>query len=325
MQGHLALCCKATLPVLGMGRVGVTTGEQQRERPLVQATRCLVKQPGGVSHLEVVSSITDTYCLDTRHLIDFRCAHALVCLCPCAVTCMSVPLLLLCCGQDITHVGTDDNGAVRFRSLLTNLRKLILRGVAVSLPALQPVATRLHQLDLTASRLHGSSDGFLTRGWTALTTLSLADARVETASMTAALELPALEELDTLDFRHQGGVLQLDQLTGNCPNIRKLRLRVDNDLARGREGRAPCCSLMSLGRLADLYMEILTWGEPINADLDFDLPASLMRFEVGGVFGGGWVFNFFWALREAMKCVRRGAQLRRVSYACIGADMQPAQ
>ena len=237
---------------------------------------------------------------------------------------MSVPLLLLCCGHDIIHVGTDDNGAVRFRSLLTNLRKLTLRGVAVSLPALQPVATRLHQLDLTASCLHGSSDGFLTRGWTALTTLSLAEARVENVTVTAAFELPALEELDIISFRHQGGVLQLDQLTGSCPNIRKLRIRVDNDLARGREGRAPCCSLMSLGRLADLYMEIFT-EEPINADLNFDLPASLMRFEVEGVCGGDWVFEFFWALREAMKCVRRGAQLHRMMYMCIGAPLQPAQ
>ena len=211
---------------------------------------------------------------------------------------------------------------MRFRSLLTNLRKLTLRGVAVYLPALQPVATRLHELNINASRLHGSAHGFLTRGWTALTALSLVNARVETATMTAALELPALEYLDIIGFRHPGGVLQLDQLTSSCPNITGLRLQLDSDLARGREGRGPCCSLLDLGRLTKLYMYIL---EESHANLDFNLPASLTHFEVEGGEDGECVVDFFWALSEAVKCVGRGAQLHK--FTCLRAEayLQPAQ
>ena len=146
------------------------------------------------------------------------------------------------------------DAAVYLCSLLSNLRRLRLFNVPVSLPALQPVATRLRELDLKDSRLQDSADGFLTRGWTVLTALSLENARVETATMTAALQLPALEDLDIIGFRHQDGVLQLDQLTGSCTNIRGLKLQLDSDLARGRDGRGPCCSLLRLGRLADLYI-----------------------------------------------------------------------
>ena len=60
VQIHLALCCKATLPILSMGhvRVGIDEhgrDEHERERPLLQAARCLTKQPSDVSHLEVWS------------------------------------------------------------------------------------------------------------------------------------------------------------------------------------------------------------------------------------------------------------------------------
>ena len=80
MQGHLALCCKATLPILCMGHVNVRTNRLERERPLLQATRCLTKQPDGVSHLEVSSRHSNCglsmMCSDvsTHHLIDLRCA-----------------------------------------------------------------------------------------------------------------------------------------------------------------------------------------------------------------------------------------------------------
>ena len=53
VQSHLALCCKATLPILCMGHVRVKTDHHLYERRLRRATRCLTKQPGGVSHLEV--------------------------------------------------------------------------------------------------------------------------------------------------------------------------------------------------------------------------------------------------------------------------------
>ena len=52
---------------------------------------------------------------------------------------------------------------------MSKLRKLTLKSVVFCLPALQPVATQLLELNVYNSRLQGSSDGFLTRGWTALT------------------------------------------------------------------------------------------------------------------------------------------------------------
>ena len=211
---------------------------------------------------------------------------------------------------------------MRICSLLTSLRKLTLYNVAVSLPALQPVASRLHELDIFGSRLQDSADGFLTRGWTALTMLSLTCTHMESANMTAALELAALEELDIIRFRHQGGGLQLEQLTGSCPNIKELRLQLDSDMARGIEGRAPCCSLLKLGRLTDLYVSIEE--EQLPCSLDLDLPASLTLFVVEGTEYGVMV-DFFWALSEAAKCIRSGAQLRRLSCYPAHACLQPAQ
>ena len=202
-----------------------------------------------------------------------------------------------------------------------NVRQLTLHNVAVSLPALQPAATRLHELDISCCRLQDSADGFLTRGWTALTRLSLTHTLVESATMAAELDLPALEELDIIGFRHHSGVLQLDQLTGSCPNIRGLRFLLDSDAARGREGRATCCSLLKLGRLADLHVCI---GEKEHLSVDLDLPASLTLFVVDGIEYATYV-DLSWALREAAKCIRRGAQLRRLT--CYPAELylQPAQ
>ena len=228
--------------------------------------------------------------------------------------CLAVPL------PKSTWDGTNCRWCCGFRSLLMNLRKLTLQNVAVFLPALQPVATRLHELHLPASCLQGRSDGFLTRGWTALTKLSLARASAEDTDLTQLLNLPALEDLNILNFRHQGGSLQLDQLTGSCPQIRKLMLQQDS--VWGREGRGPCCSLLKLGRLADLYVQ--TGEELLHASLDLDLPASMTTFRVAGDEGGDDV-DFFWALREVMKCIRRGAQLRKVTCYQADAYLQPAQ
>ena len=160
MQTHLALSCKALLPILGMGHVRVNLGKSGR--PLLSATRCLTKMPCGASHLDVFSWVGhDKQWLGTRHLIDLRCAHA-----PMWCWCMHACGHCLCCAVSRNFRGWNrcDNAAVCFCSLLTNLRKLTLYKVAVSLPALQPVATRLHELHMPASCLQGRSDGFLTRG-----------------------------------------------------------------------------------------------------------------------------------------------------------------
>ena len=78
MQGNLALCCKAMLPLLYKGIVSVRLDhhddEAEGEKPLSQLTRCLSQQPDGVSHLELFSIKLRH---DTCDLIDLRCAHAL--------------------------------------------------------------------------------------------------------------------------------------------------------------------------------------------------------------------------------------------------------
>ena len=224
-----------------------------------------------------------------------------------------------------TRDGTGANVAiVRFRSLLTNLRKLTLNRVVISLPALQPVSTRLRELHLQNSCLQGSTDGFLTKGWTALTSLSLTHSRVEAASLTGPLNLPALEDMKTIWFRHQGGALQLDQLTGSCPQLKRLSLELGVDSAQGGGGRGPCCSFRKLRRLEDLFMSVKE--KLYDASLDLDLPASLTQFEVAGVGeGDDWSVDLFWALSEAAKCIRRGAQLRIVECRHVEARMQPAQ
>ena len=72
---------------------------------------------------------------------------------------------------------------------------------------------RLRTLSPTNVSLEGSADGFLTAGWTALTSLSFSRSCAAKDNMSSALELPALEMLRNRLFRHRGGVLQLDQLT----------------------------------------------------------------------------------------------------------------
>ena len=75
VQSHLALCCKATLPIMCTGHVRVRTDRHERERHILRATHCLTKQPSGVSHLEVSPRElrADFVRPDTRHLVDIRC------------------------------------------------------------------------------------------------------------------------------------------------------------------------------------------------------------------------------------------------------------
>ena len=141
--------------------------------------------------------------------------------------------------------------------------------------------------------------------------------------MTAALELPALEEIDIRGFKHQGGVLHLDQLTGSCPNIKGISFQLGSELAQGREGGRPCCDLLDLGQLASLVMQIEE--ESFHANLSFDLPASLTHFEVQGANVSRRTVDFFWWLSEAVKCIRRGAQLRKMTCRYAEAYLQPAQ
>ena len=216
--------------------------------------------------------------------------------------------------------GTDVDAALCLRSLLSNLRKLNLIRVAVSLPALQPVATRLRELNLDGSCLQGSANGFLTRGWTALTTLSLEHARMETATMTAALSLPALEEMDMNGFRHQGGELQLDQLIDGCPHVRGFSFQLEDCVMQGSSG--PYCSLLGLGRLTDL--SVWTLLDPHHETLDLDLPAGLTRLSFDASRSEGEL-DFFWALNEAARCIGRGARLRKLVCTDTEADRQPAQ
>ena len=327
MQANLALCCKETLPILCMGHVTVKTDPFRGERRFLEAICCLLKKPKGVLHLQVQSEIDYAYHtqFDTYNLVGFRYAHAHIrcwCVHGCALPCHCLCLLYS------THAKTGTKGAVRMRSLLSNLRKLSLLSVTVSLPALQPVATRLHELRMSGSRLQGSAYGFLTMGWTALTTLSLNEACMESATMTAALELPALEDLDIAGFRHQGGVLQLDQATASCPSIRQLRLHSDS--ARDGGGTGLCRTLPKLRRLT--HCSLYIGEEPLHrADTDINLPTSLKGLTIEGPFYGKLgrsrddVLELSWVLSQAAQCIRRGAQLRSVTGIYTDACLQPMQ
>ena len=99
VQRQLALCCKATLPILCMGHVRVRAVKEHLERHLLNATRCLTKQPGGISHFELWSwdiHYKGTVLIGIHHLADLRCAYAVVCLlmCLCHVWCADVLRML---------------------------------------------------------------------------------------------------------------------------------------------------------------------------------------------------------------------------------------
>ena len=206
-----------------------------------------------------------------------------------------------------------------FRSLLSNLRKLTLTSVFFFLPTLKPVATRLLQLTLDFSRLQGSASGFLTQGWTALTSLSLTHTRLENATLTDALKLPALEDASIYCFRgQQNEELRLDQLTGSCLQVSRLVFNLS--MAQATETSRHSCRPLNLSRLADLHiMEIEG-----QANIDLDLPPSLIQLRFRGKFRDKCV-DFFWALREAAKCAGRGAHLRKLICERAEANLQPAQ
>ena len=325
VQSHLALCCKATLPILCMGHVTINTDKKQLEQPLLQATRRLIKQPSVVTHLEVWSRSSSCgnvrFIVSTHHLIDLRCAmlsHA-----PTHASIHEYALLLLCQTRDGTHAVTDGDAALCFSRLLSNLRNLTLGRVAISLPALQQVATQLHELNVSDSHLQGSADGFLTKGWTALTSLSLTHTFMENATLTAALQLPALEDVHICMFTgHQGGELQLDQLTGSCPHVSRMEFHLSNRFHQATEASRQSCGLLNLDRLADLHIKM----SPLQANLDLDLPPSLTQLKFEGYPGGNTKsVDFSWALREAVKCVGRGAQLHRLICSCAEVYLPQAQ
>ena len=223
-----------------------------------------------------------------------------------------------CCTLATTEhrTGTDTNAALCFRSLLSNLRKLTLDKVAVSLPALQPAATRLCELKVSRSRLQGSADSFLTKGWTTLTALSLTQSRMDKAMLTSALDLPALEDVHIWGFTgYRGGELQLDQLTGSCLQISRLEFQLGSRFQQATEASLQSCRLLNLKRLAELHVMSCS----LEAKVDLDLPPSLIRLELGGDV------DFFWALQEAAKCAGRGAQLQSLICDCAVAHLQPAQ
>ena len=236
------------------------------------------------------------------------------------MTCLGVPLLLLCHNH---RKETDANAALCFRSLLSNLCKLTLSRVAVSLPALQPVATRLRELNVSGSRLQGSAEGFLTKGWTALTSLALSHTRMDRTILTATLELPALGDAHICWFRgHQDGELELDQLTGGCPQVSRLVFKLAKCWQHFSQASRQRCSLLNLSRLADLQV----MSDSLQDIVDLDLPPSLtqLRFQ-GEECCSGAIFELSWALREAVKCIGQGAQLQKLVCNCEGAFLEPAQ
>ena len=156
------------------------------------------------------------------------------------------------------------------------------------------------------SRLRGSADEFLSVGWTALTSLCLEGSQVMDNGLTA-LNLPALEVLGIRAFRLRGELLRPDQL--HCPQLCSLAFQLDSSLAWSGNGSRQCCSLLSLARLTTLS---INHSSPL-ATMDFSLPASLTRLIVQDSSINS-IADLNWALLEAAKCIRGGAQLRSSTY-----------
>ena len=207
---------------------------------------------------------------------------------------LAVPLPL----STTYRAGTVVNVGVCCRSLLSNLRVLSLESVAIHLPALRPIATRLQRLDITQSRLDGSADGFLSAGWTALTRLHLHGSQVVDDALTA-LSLPALKELSIICSHHKGLALQRDQLW--CPQLCSLAFQLDIE---GSEQR------ISLLRLALLVSQIIMVNCHQDA-MDLGLPASLTSLTVHEFTPHAHLDR---VLHEAVECIKGGAQLR--SFMC---------
>ena len=183
---------------------------------------------------------------------------------------------------------------------------------------------QLRELNVSGSRLQGSADGFLTEGWTALTSLSLTQSRVDKTMLTAALKLPALKDVHICCFTGHGcGELQLDQLTGSCPQVSRLVFELGSRWRQATEASRQRCRLLKLSQLADL--QLMSWN--VQADVDLDLPPSLTQLKFQGAYpdGGGNSFKFSWVLREAVRCIGRGAQLHKLMCHCGQAYLQPAQ
>ena len=136
---------------------------------------------------------------------------------------------------------------------------------------------RLHSLNTENSHLLGSADGFLSSGWTALTSLRLDGSRIEDDVLTA-LNLQALEALSTNGFQHRGGALQPDQLC--CPQLRSLAFQLDSSPMK--EGSRRCYSLLSLVRLATL---IIKFDDSHQAIRDFGPACQPHAPDHAGYFG----------------------------------------
>ena len=182
---------------------------------------------------------------------------------------------------------------------------LSLDTVNFSLPTLQPVASRLQTLEISYSRLRGSAVGFLSAGWTALKDLSLRDSWLEDDVLTA-VNLPALEAVDIINYEHQGCTLRVDQLC--CPQLRFLAFQLDSSQAHASEGSSHFCSLVNLPRLARLVVLLV----PHQAIMDLSLPASLEVLTVQGSTGTDSV-DLKWVLLEAAKGCRSGGHLRMLT------------
>ena len=203
------------------------------------------------------------------------------------------------------------------------MRKFSLKNVAFSLPALQPVATRLDEIEFTDCQLKDSARGFLTEGWTALTSLTLTGSRVTDDVLPPALNLPALQDISMDDFEYQGSRLQLSQLISSCPQVSGLRFEWLPSMAQSSEGSGQLVGLYRLGKLADLHITSCSHHDMLRC---WDLPASLTSLRVDGSgLSGNKTVNLFWVVREAVHCISRGAQLRTLFSGNSEAFLQSGQ
>ena len=180
---------------------------------------------------------------------------------------------------------------------------------------LQAVATRLQSLEILDSRLRGSAHGFLSAGWIALTHLNLCASDMEDDVLTA-VNLPAVELLDIIGFGHQGGMLQVDQLS--CPQLRMLGCQLDSSLARASEGSRQWFNLLHLNRLADLELKCSS----VQATMDLGLPASLQHLAVQDSKDTDDV-DLKWVLREVVKGIRSGVNLGSLNCAGTAPSSHP--
>ena len=320
--GYLAFCCKAMIPIVTMGSsFSVRLDNPDCKGPLLlQFSCCLAKHPSSDFRLRLYS-INDRRC--SKHkLWELRLVA-----CPGMLACMVLEHARAYPCYANAHINPLDGifavTHLYCRSLLANLRELSLSNLAVPLPALQQVATRLQALDLRGCRLQGSADGFLTTGWTALTSLSLHSFTDAEDNMCSALHLPALEVGNICNFDHGGGMLQLSQLSGSCLQISRLEMQCS--LARPSEAIEQQSGLLNMTRLADLHI----WDTPLHTDrslhLDLGLPASLTRLDLYGCLCDGHsCMDLSWVLLQAGKCIRRGAQLHTLVSNTAEPLLQPA-